>query len=100
MINLICGDVIAELKKLPDKSVQCCVTSPPYWGLRDYGLPPSVWGGDPECGHEWVDTTYTNSRGNDDTAGKKQRSNQGSEGWRNTPRNNATCGKCGAWLGC
>jgi hypothetical protein len=28
-------------------------TSPPYWGLRDYGLTPSVWGGDPEHTHEW-----------------------------------------------
>ena len=28
---------------LRDKTVQCVVTSPPYWGLRDYGLPPSVW---------------------------------------------------------
>ncbi|KKM06291.1 hypothetical protein LCGC14_1745420 [marine sediment metagenome] len=26
-----------ELKKLKDQSVNCCVTSPPYWGLRDYG---------------------------------------------------------------
>ena len=35
---------------LPDASVHCVVTSPPYWGLRDYGL--SGWeGGDPECGH-------------------------------------------------
>ena len=35
---------------LPDGSVHCCVTSPPYWGLRDYGL--SAWyGGDPECSH-------------------------------------------------
>ena len=35
---------------LPDGSVHCVVTSPPYWGLRDYGL--SAWkGGDPECGH-------------------------------------------------
>ena len=35
---------------LPDKSVHCVVTSPPYWCLRDYGL--SGWeGGDPVCGH-------------------------------------------------
>ena len=31
------GDVIDKLKELDDCSVQCCVTSPPYWGLRDYG---------------------------------------------------------------
>lgn len=32
------GDCLAQLKTLPDASVQCCVTSPPYWGLRDYGV--------------------------------------------------------------
>jgi site-specific DNA-methyltransferase (adenine-specific) len=31
------GDALAVLKTLPDESVHCCVTSPPYWGLRDYG---------------------------------------------------------------
>ena len=35
---------------LPDASVHCVVTSPPYWGLRDYGL--GEWeGGDAVCGH-------------------------------------------------
>jgi DNA modification methylase len=38
------GDVCGVLRSLPAESVHCCVTSPPYWGLRDYGLPPSVWG--------------------------------------------------------
>lgn len=32
------GDVIDRLKDLNDGSVQCVVTSPPYWGLRDYGV--------------------------------------------------------------
>lgn len=32
------GDVFEGLSRLPDASVQCCVTSPPYWGLRDYGV--------------------------------------------------------------
>ena len=36
---------------LPDKSVYMCVSSPPYWGLRDYGLGQSQ-GGDAECGHK------------------------------------------------
>lgn len=35
--RIIPGDCIAGLKTLPDASVHCCVTSPPYWGLRDYG---------------------------------------------------------------
>ena len=36
--RLIPGDCLAGLATLPDASVHCCVTSPPYWGLRDYGV--------------------------------------------------------------
>jgi DNA modification methylase len=32
------GDALEQLKLMPDESVHCCVTSPPYWGLRDYGV--------------------------------------------------------------
>ena len=31
-------DCLEGLKQLPDNSINCCVTSPPYWGLRDYGV--------------------------------------------------------------
>jgi DNA modification methylase len=37
MFELKNGDALEVLKTLPDSSVHCCVTSPPYWGLRDYG---------------------------------------------------------------
>jgi hypothetical protein len=36
--RIIHGDALAMLKTLPDESVQTCVTSPPYFGLRDYGI--------------------------------------------------------------
>ena len=32
------GDVLDRLREMPDESVNCIVTSPPYWGLRDYGI--------------------------------------------------------------
>lgn len=32
------GDALQFLRTLPAESVHCCVTSPPYWGLRDYGV--------------------------------------------------------------
>ena len=35
---IIESDAILALQKLPSESVQCIVTSPPYWGLRDYGI--------------------------------------------------------------
>lgn len=36
--QIIQGNCLDILKSLPEKSVHCCVTSPPYWGLRDYGV--------------------------------------------------------------
>jgi len=36
--TIICGDALEVLQALPDEFVDCCVTSPPYWGLRDYGI--------------------------------------------------------------
>lgn len=36
--TILPGDCLAGLKQLPDHFVQCCVTSPPYWSLRDYGI--------------------------------------------------------------
>jgi DNA modification methylase len=48
--KVIVGDNRETLKQLPDQSVQCVVTSPPYWGLRDYGT--ATWiGGDADCSH-------------------------------------------------
>ena len=44
------GDNIETLKSFPDDSIDCCVTSPPYYGLRDYGT--GTWvGGNPDCPH-------------------------------------------------
>lgn len=36
--RIILGDCLEVLKTLPDNSVDCCVTSPPYYALRDYGV--------------------------------------------------------------
>ena len=37
-VRILIGDTIEQMGTLPEKCVQCCVTSPPYWGLRDYGV--------------------------------------------------------------
>jgi DNA modification methylase len=45
------GDCLTILPTLPAQSVHCCVTSPPYWGLRDYGT--ATWeGGNSACSHK------------------------------------------------
>ena len=49
--TVLCGDALKVLKTLPTESVHCCVTSPPYYGTRDYGT--GKWqGGDASCDHK------------------------------------------------
>lgn len=40
--QIVVGDALSALRKHPAASAQCCVTSPPYWGLRDYGVPGQI----------------------------------------------------------
>lgn len=57
-VTMLLGDVRAMLKTLPSDHFDCVVTSPPYWGLRDYGT--ATWtGGDSACSHEIVGTVRT-----------------------------------------
>jgi DNA modification methylase len=61
-VRQLVGDCRVTLPTLDAGSVQSVATSPPYYGLRDYGLPPLVWGGDAEHAHEWK-TAGTTRRG-------------------------------------
>jgi len=54
-IQIINAHVIDALRDMEDESIQCCVTSPPYWGLRDYGLKPQIWDSQDGCEHVWGD---------------------------------------------
>jgi DNA modification methylase len=64
------GHVVDELRAMPAESVHMACTSPPYYGLRDYRIPPQVWGGDPACPHTWA-----------------------------APEPRAFCSRCAAWRG-
>ena len=46
------GDALTKIKEVSSDSIQTVVTSPPYWGLRDYGTEGQIWGGDENCEHE------------------------------------------------
>lgn len=70
--KIIHGNCLDELKKLPDNSIDCCVTSPPYYALRDYGT--AKWsGGDENCDHK-----NSRSRGADFNEDSKQKTVKGS----------------------
>lgn len=98
-LTIIQGDALSSLRRLPDESVQTCVTSPPYWGLRDYGLEPIVWDETVECDHEWGSTQRTawaNAvKGPASfTTGKNQTD------YANTLKYHGSwCQACGAWRG-
>ena len=104
-IKYLIGDARKVLKGIPDGSVQCVVTSPPYFGLRNYKIPPSVWGGDPDCDHRWGDKKILkNSPQRDHNGSDAFGDTRGEEPWRKGTELEASqgrfCQKCGGWYGC
>ena len=95
--SIYCGDVISVLSQLPAGSVSMCVTSPPYYGLRDYGIPPTVWGGDPDCRHQWGEVVKPAANGlvNNSMQGESLSDNSATR----SPTSSSICSICGAWLG-
>lgn len=86
--RIIVGDCIEGMASLPDGSVHCCITSPPYWGLRDYGT--ATWdGGDAGCDHQH-ETKHQSQGSSSQRAGRANIEAQRNENFRDT------CGKCGA----
>jgi len=60
--TILQGDSLSKLKELPDKSINMCLTSPPYWALRDYGT--AHWkGGDDKCNHSTEHTSPKSTLG-------------------------------------
>ncbi len=90
------GEVREVLERLPDESIQCVVTSPPYWGLRDYGLPPVLWGGSPSCPHEWGSPIPGDPKGGTGTPNGR---NVVGAGYARGERRGRFCLSCDAWLG-
>ena len=101
--RLIYGvDVLAGLRLLPDNSAHCIVTSPPYWGLRDYGVAACVWGGDPSCAHEWsCETTVRKggANGRDDMVHRLGLVDDKAPPTEYRRDASSTCTRCGAWCG-
>jgi DNA modification methylase len=76
------------------------VASPPYWGLRDYGIAPSIWDADPCCNHRWQAAETSKLRG---SVGNKSTidGDQDREGERlQEIQRGSFCAACGAWCGC
>jgi len=95
---VLLGDVRETLRAIPDATVRCCVTSPPYFGLRDYGLPASSWGGQSDCTHDWsesIRSPWANL-----IAGPNGRRLNGVASRHRPEESGQYCQVCGAWRGC
>jgi hypothetical protein len=71
-----------------------CVTSPPYWGLRDYGIEPQIYDDPGSCDHDW--SPALNPKGNGD--GRTFRRDK-KAGLLSGSLWSSYCSKCGAWKG-
>lgn len=96
--SVLQGDVRKALATLPDGLVDCVMTSPPYWGLRDYKIEPVVWDGVEGCEHEWGEELVRVQSGGGN--------NGVPEEWQRPSRQAHTggssgqfCSKCSAWKG-
>ena len=109
-----------RLAEIPDGTFHTCVTSPPYWGLRDYGLEPVEWpavsyapmaglpeievpGCDPGCAHEWGEERILSVQSRPDYSHGKPLGTRGQQPTTKAQGFDASqgswCSLCGGWRG-
>jgi len=93
--EIYCSNCLEIMREIDSESINCVVTSPPYWALRDYQTEPRIWDGDKGCEHEWGTNTQRDTRlqaGNPEfqRPWREQASGRSSSQF---------CIKCGAWKG-
>ena len=104
MNEIIQGDALQKLRELPEKSINMCMTSPPYWALRDYGTDvETIWENDKfqkdwRCEHKFESYKQKQHSGRGDSQGYMD------YGLRdNVPDKiieiGGFCIKCNAWKG-
>jgi DNA modification methylase len=99
------GNALPTLRTFASESIHQCVTSPPYWGLRDYHTEPQIWNddatasaSDPNCEHhQFFERKYLMHNGRGDAQKSAKYSEQ--EHIPDQEVSDAICTKCGAWKG-
>lgn len=88
-VRIIQADAREALRELQDNSIHCCVTSPPYFGLRDYGT--ATWdGGSADCDHRGAPMRTKAHINENCGTGQDGKNAEATEFFREI------CGKCGA----
>ncbi len=93
--KVLIGDAFEKLKGIPNDFVQCVVTSPPYYGLRDYGTRRWFGGDNPDCEHGETKIHGPHHPGQVEQT-KWKTANASGKGQTATT---CSCTQCGAWYG-
>ena len=98
--TVVCGDALEVMKTFPDESIDMCITSPPYWGLRDYGV-EQIFGGDKDCEHKWAaaNVYHDNLRFRDPNQTAQVGNNKNPDIYSDPNLKQGFCLKCHAWKG-
>lgn len=86
------------LDQLPDNSIDCFISSPPYYCVRDYGLDPQIWDGDKNCDHEWGELQQDHKYSGGISKGEFAVGQFDSDK-THFQSSSCFCNKCGAWKG-
>ena len=95
------GNALDVLKTFPEKSVSMAITSPPYWGLRDYQSEDTVWDDENLVGHEHDFSVVAPPRRNRNVEDVKNSTTiqAGNTGSQHDLRETVYCAGCSAWKG-
>lgn len=86
------GNSLDILKQMPNESINCVMTSPPYWALRAYKTEPQIWDGVKGCEHQWREQHYF-------TAGQSDKHTSGIIRGLEKDWIAGFCQNCSAWRG-
>ena len=102
--KIVTGHNIAIMERMPNDSVDMCIYSPPYFGLRFYGTNFQIWGGDKDCEHDFINYTQKGQTGGTSSKlmlKRKKRlkafNNRNYQIFQDTSP--AFCSECSAWYG-
>ncbi len=96
--SVLLGDAREVLEAMSEASVDMCLCSPPYYGLRAYKCEPVIWDGDENCKHEWGGTLEFGDirfRGEGSIVGN----NKNPDIWQLGNGKSSFCLRCHAWRG-
>ena len=91
------GDARQALQHIADGTIDCIITSPPYYGQRDYALEPTTFGQTPGCQHEWLPPIKSRGQSGGLTGSTLTGTPPGTE--RRPTWESTFCANCGAWRG-